>query len=55
MVQDAQSYQAMMERLEEVDAIEGIKHGLEQMERGEGIPAAEVFAAFRGRHGIQHV
>lgn len=52
VVQDAESYQRMMDRLEQIDAIEGIQRGLEQMERGEGRPAAEVFADFRQRHGI---
>ncbi|MGO8673958.1 MAG: type II toxin-antitoxin system Phd/YefM family antitoxin [Capsulimonadaceae bacterium] len=54
VVQDAESYQALLERLEEVDAIEGIRRGLEQMERGEGRPVAEVFAEFRRRHVISH-
>ncbi|MCW3052070.1 MAG: prevent-host-death family protein [Chthonomonadales bacterium] len=52
VVQDAESYQIMLERLERVDAIEAIQRGLEQMERGEGRPAEEVFAEFRARHGI---
>jgi prevent-host-death family protein len=52
VVQDAESYQAMLDRLEQIDAIEGIRRGLEQMERGEGKPAEEVFAEFRKRHGI---
>jgi prevent-host-death family protein len=52
VVQDAASYQAMQERLEEIDAVEGIRRGLEQMKRGEGRPAGEVFAEFRGKHNI---
>lgn len=52
VVQDAESYQVMLERLEQIDAIEGIRRGLEQMERGEGRPAKEVFAEFRQRPGI---
>jgi prevent-host-death family protein len=52
VVQDAESYQAMLDRLEQIDAIEGIRRGLEQMDRGEGRPAGEVFAEFRQRHGI---
>ena len=52
VVQDAGSYQAMMERLEQIDAVEGIRRGLEQMERGEGQPAEEVFAEFRASHGL---
>ena len=52
VVQDAESYQAMLERLEQIDAIDGIRRGLEQMDRGEGRPAEQVFAEFRRRHGI---
>lgn len=52
VVQDAASYQAMQERLEEIDAVESIRRGLEQMERGEGRPAGEVFAEFCRKHNI---
>ncbi len=52
VVQDAGSYQAMLERLEQIDAVEGIRRGLEQMERGEGRPVDEAFAEFRARHGL---
>jgi prevent-host-death family protein len=54
VVQDAQSYQALLDRLEQVEAIEGIRRGLAQMERGEGRIAEEVFAEFRTRHGMPH-
>jgi prevent-host-death family protein len=52
VVQDARSFQAMQERLERLDAIEGVHRGLEQMARGEGRPAAEVFAEFREKHNL---
>ncbi len=52
VVQDAESYQALLDRLDRADAIEGIRRGLEQMDSGEGEAAAEVFAGFRERHGI---
>jgi prevent-host-death family protein len=52
VVQDAESYQAMLERLERAEAVEGIRRGLAQMERDEGRPAEELFAEFRARHGI---
>ena len=52
VVQDAESYQAMLDRLEQVDTVEAIRRGLEQMERCEGRPAEELFAEFRERHGI---
>src|SRR5664279_1082435 len=52
VVQDATSYQALLDRLDHIEAIAGIRRGLEQMERGEGRPAADVFAEFRSRHAI---
>ncbi|MGH2410908.1 MAG: type II toxin-antitoxin system Phd/YefM family antitoxin [Chloroflexota bacterium] len=52
VVQDAESYQALLDRLEQADAIAGIQRGLVQMELGEGRPAKEVFAEFRSRHGM---
>lgn len=52
VVQDAASYQVMLERLEEIEAAEGIRRGLEQMLRGEGRPAEEVFAGFRKKYNL---
>jgi len=52
VVQDAESYQALMDRVAQIDAVEGIRRGLEQMANGEGRPSEEVFAEFRARHGI---
>jgi prevent-host-death family protein len=54
VVQDAASYQEMRDRLEEIDAVEGIRRGLEQMHRGEGQPAQEAFAEFRRKHSLPH-
>jgi prevent-host-death family protein len=52
VVQDAESYQALLDRLDRIEAIAGIRRGLEQMDRDEGRAAEEVFAAFRARHGM---
>ena len=52
VVQDADSYQALIDAVEQAATIIGIQHGLEQAARGEGRPAAEAFAEFRARHGI---
>ncbi|MDQ3812745.1 MAG: prevent-host-death protein, partial [Armatimonadota bacterium] len=52
VVQDAASYQAMLETVERAATVEGIRRGLEQMERGEGRSATEVFDEFRAKHGI---
>lgn len=52
IVQDAGSYQRMLEALDRAQAIEGIRRGLDSMARGEGRPAAEVFEGLRSRHQI---
>ena len=52
VVQDASSYQRLLEVIDRAEAIIGIKRGLESMERGEGIPAEEAFRQLREKHGI---
>jgi hypothetical protein len=54
VVQDAASYQKLLELLDRVEAIEGIQKGLESMQRGEGQPAHEVFTRLRKKHTIPH-
>jgi prevent-host-death family protein len=54
VVQDAASYQKLLELVDRVQAIEGIQKGLESMQRGEGKPAQEVFTRLRKKHNIQH-
>ncbi|MGD9127597.1 MAG: type II toxin-antitoxin system Phd/YefM family antitoxin [Planctomycetia bacterium] len=49
VVQDASSYQQMLDLVERAEAVLGIKKGLESIERGEGIPAEEAFARLRKR------
>ena len=52
VVQDAQSYQALLDRLEQSDAVAGIRRGLDQMEEGEGQSVETAFAEFRLKHGF---
>ena len=54
VVQDAASYQKLLELIDRVEAIEGIQKGLESMQRGEGNPAHEVFTRLRKKHTIPH-
>ena len=54
VVQDAESYQALLDIVERAEAIEGVQRGLEQMKRGEGRPVEEVFAERRQRFGLPH-
>jgi predicted transcriptional regulator len=51
-VQDAESYQAMIEKLQYVDTVEALRQGLEEAERGESKPANEVFAVLSAKYGV---
>ena len=54
VVQDARSYQALLDALDRAEAIEGIRRGLESVARGEDWPAEEVFAELRARYDLPH-
>jgi prevent-host-death family protein len=49
VVQDAEAYQALLDR---VEAIEGIQRGLADVRAGRTKPAPQVFARLRRKHGI---
>jgi prevent-host-death family protein len=53
VLQDAASYQRLIEELDRAQAIAGIKEGLESMYRGEGRPARKALEEFASEHGIQ--
>ena len=52
VVQDAQSYQRLMELVERAEAVEGIRRGLEQVRDGRTRPAAEALDAIRKKHDL---
>ena len=52
VVQDAESYQRLLNAFEQAEAVAGIKRGLESLERGAGIPLATAVASLRKKHGI---
>ena len=52
VVQDAESYQLMLERLERAETLAAIRKGMEQAERGEGTPLAEVEKKLPKKHGF---
>jgi hypothetical protein len=52
IVQDARSYQPLLELADRAEAIEGIRRGLESMARGEGRPAEQVLEELRKKHKI---
>jgi prevent-host-death family protein len=53
VVQDAQSYQELLDALDRAQAVQGIRLGLEQANRGEGIPARQVLAEIRQVLGLR--
>ena len=52
VVQDAESYQRLLDLAARAEAEEGIRQGLEDARKGRMRPAEEFFAEFEGRHGL---
>jgi PHD/YefM family antitoxin component YafN of YafNO toxin-antitoxin module len=47
IVQDASAYQALLDRLDEAEALIGIQRGLDSIDRGEGESLEEAIAKIR--------
>jgi prevent-host-death family protein len=52
VVQDAESYQQLLDAKDRMDAIEGIRRGLQSMKANAGKPAADFFREFFAEKGI---
>jgi PHD/YefM family antitoxin component YafN of YafNO toxin-antitoxin module len=52
IVQDASSYQALLDRLERAETVAAIRQGMEESERGEGIPLEKAERRLRKNHGF---
>src|SRR5687767_2239905 len=52
VVQDAGSYQKLLDELEYARAVAGVRRGLESMKRGEGRPMRQALEELGRRHGI---
>jgi PHD/YefM family antitoxin component YafN of YafNO toxin-antitoxin module len=52
VIQDATSYQAMLDRLHHMETIAAIQEGMASAERGELKPAAQVFDEMRAKYGL---
>jgi len=52
IVQDAGSYQALIDRLERAETVAAIRQGMQQFERGEGVPLKKVERRLRKIHGF---
>jgi prevent-host-death family protein len=52
VVQDAASYQQLLELIDRLEAIEGIQRGLDEMKGGKGKPVDQVEKELRKKHRI---
>ena len=52
IVQDAESYQRLLDIAARADVREGIRQGLEEARRGKGRDIEDFFAEFEAAHGI---
>jgi hypothetical protein len=52
VVQDARSYQELLQRLERAEAVSAIKQAMTEFDRGEGRPARQALEELRKRHGV---
>lgn len=52
VVQDAASYQALLDRLERAETIAAVRQGMEQFKRGEGMPLKQAERRLRKRDGF---
>src|SRR5437879_280586 len=55
VVQDAETYQGLMERLREMEDLAAIREGLAQAEAGDVRPAREALAELRAKHGLERL
>lgn len=53
VVQDARSYQKLLDRIDELETLEGIKRGRADVEAGRVIPMREFESEFRAKRGLQ--
>jgi prevent-host-death family protein len=52
VVQDAGSYQALLDRLEEAEAAAAVREGMDQIKHGKGIPWPEAKKRLLKKHGF---
>ena len=52
LVQDAEAYQRLLDIAAQADALEGIRQGVEDIEKGRVRPAREALEMFRRNHAI---
>jgi len=53
VVQDAASYQRLLDHMEEIETLAGIKRGLADVKAGRTTPLEKFEKEFRRKHGLQ--
>jgi PHD/YefM family antitoxin component YafN of YafNO toxin-antitoxin module len=52
IVQDAESYQLLLERLERAETLAAIRRGMQDAEEGRTVSLADAAASLRAKHGL---
>jgi prevent-host-death family protein len=52
VIQDAASYQELLDKVQRVEDLDAVREGLAQSIAGEGMPAEDFFEDFERRHGL---
>ena len=52
VMHDAESYQRLMDRMELLESLVGIRKSLDEFEHGQGIPLDRAFQQLRDKHDI---
>jgi PHD/YefM family antitoxin component YafN of YafNO toxin-antitoxin module len=52
VVQDAEGYQRLLDRLERAETLAAVKRGIEDVKQGRSMPLAKAVAKLRKKHGF---
>ncbi|MDJ0675960.1 MAG: type II toxin-antitoxin system Phd/YefM family antitoxin [Calothrix sp. MO_167.B42] len=52
VIQDAQSYQQLLDKIELLDSIAGIRKSIDEFEREEGLPLKEAWKQLQEKYGL---
>lgn len=52
VVQDADSYQQLLDKIDLLESLAGIRTSIEEFEKGQGIPLKQAFEQFQQKHDI---
>jgi predicted transcriptional regulator len=52
VIQDAESYQDLLDRLHNMETLAAIREGMASAERGEGKPVEQVFSEMQAKYGL---